>query len=385
VNMNAVKAVAATFSNVSSIAVLSGDNQTANANTALVDPIVLSIRNGAGVGVANSQVTFSVMQGGGFVSDQLRTTDASGNVTAPAWTLGKSAVPQVLRVLAGAISLDLTAVVKTSYNIQVRFYGAAMSAEHQALFTTAAERISAIVTGDVPDVNVLNSTINPSQCGVSGQSNFNEIIDDIVIYAAVEPIDGAGQVLASAGPCFISSAGFPVVGRMRFDAADINNLAGGGNLQDVIMHEMLHVLGIGTFWQTEGLVTGVGSGDPRYIGAQGIAECVGIGGNAACASSVPVEGTGGSGTANSHWRETTFNTELMTGFVDAGGNPFSRMTIGALKDLGYEVNLPGADDYTIFLDAMRAGAGYRMPRVKWEDLAAPVGILENGRVRPIPQ
>ena len=387
VNMNAVKAVAATFSNVSSIEVLSGNNQTANANTAVVDPIVLSIRNGAGAGVGNSQVTFSVMQGGGFVNEQTRTTDANGNVTAPAWTLGKSAVPQVLRVLAGAITLDLTAVVRTSYKIEVRFFGAAMSAEHQALFTRAAERISAIITGDQPDVNALNSTANPQSCGVSGQPNFNEIIDDIIIYAAVEPIDGAGQVLASAGPCFLrAGGGLPVVGRMRFDAADINNLAGGGDLQDVIMHEMLHVIGIGfSLWNDRGFVSGAGSGDPRYSGVEGVAACQAAGGAVACASTVPLEGTGGAGTANSHWRETTFNTELMTGFVDAGGNPFSRITVGSLKDLGYEVNMFGADDYNVFLDAMRASARLRAPRVKWEDLVAPVGILENGRVRSIPQ
>ena len=385
VTMSTAKSVAVTFSNVASIVVLSGNNQAAPANTPVADAIDVSIRNGAGVGVANTQVTFSVMAGGGFINEQTRNTDANGNVSVPPWTLGKTAVPQVLRVLAGSISLDVTAVVRTNFNIVVRFYGPAMSTEHQALFNTAAERISAIITGDVPDVNALNSSTNPSACGVSGQGNFNEIIDDILIYAAVEPIDGAGQVLASANPCLVSTAGFPVVGRMRFDAADINGLAAGGNLQDVIMHEMLHVIGVGTFWQSQGLVTGVGSGDPRYVGAAATAECLAFGGTVACASSVPVENTGGAGTVNSHWRETTFNAELMTGFVDNGGNPFSKMTIGSLQDLGYEVNMAAFDDYTIFNDAMRAAAAIKMPRVKWEDAMPPIGVLENGRVKPLPK
>lgn len=385
VTMSAAKSVAATFSNVASIVVLSGNNQSAPANTALTEPVQLSIRNGAGVGVASTQVTFTVMAGGGSITEQTRNTDASGNVTMPAWTLGKTAVPQVLRVLAGTISQDITAVVRTNFNIVVRFYGPAMSAEHQALFTSAAERINAVITGDVPDVNAVNSGFNPSQCGVSGQSTLNEIIDDVIIYATVESIDGVGQVLASAGPCILSSAGFPAIGRMRFDAADINSLAAGGNLQDVIMHEMLHVIGIGTLWNSRGLLTGSGSGDPRFVGTTATAECLAFGGTIACANSVPVENTGGAGTVNSHWRESTFNAELMTGFVDNGGNPFSRMTIGSLQDLGYQVNMAAFDDYLIFNDALRASTAIRMPRVKWEDMVVPIGILENGRVRPLPQ
>ena len=127
-------------------------------------------------------------------------------------------------------------------------------------------------------------------------------------------------------------------------------------------------------------MTGVGTGDPRYVGTEGIAECQAFGGSIACASTVPVEGTGGSGTANSHWRETTFETELMTGFIDAGGNPLSRMTIGALKDFGYEVIQFPADDYTIFLNALRADAPAK-PRVKWEEMVLPIGVMENGRIR----
>ncbi|MEY9156351.1 leishmanolysin [Bradyrhizobium japonicum] len=41
---------------------------------------------------------------------------------------------------------------------------------------------------------------------------------------------------------------------------------------------------------------------------------------------VPVENTGGEGTVDSHWRDTVFGAELMTGFVNQGGNPMSRVT-----------------------------------------------------------
>ncbi len=35
----------------------------------------------------------------------------------------------------------------------------------------------------------------------------------------------------------------------------------------------------------------------------------------------------------------------MTGFLNAGDNPLSRMTIAALEDMGYEVNYDAADAF----------------------------------------
>lgn len=37
----------------------------------------------------------------------------------------------------------------------------------------------------------------------------------------------------------------------------------------------------------------------------------------------------------------------MTGFINPGSNPLSRMSIQALQDLGYTVNVGAADSYTL--------------------------------------
>ena len=37
----------------------------------------------------------------------------------------------------------------------------------------------------------------------------------------------------------------------------------------------------------------------------------------------------------------------MTGFLDVGTNPISRVTIGAFEDLGYSVDYAGADAYRL--------------------------------------
>ena len=61
---------------------------------------------------------------------------------------------------------------------------------------------------------------------------------------------------------------------------------------------------------------------------------------------MPVENAGGSGSADAHWRETSFGNELMSSVLDLGGNPLSRITIASLSDLGYQVDLNQADQFT---------------------------------------
>src|SRR6185503_13111635 len=243
----------------------------------------------------------------------------------------------------------------------------AMTAAQQALFTNAAARISGFVTGDIIDANAQN--IDLVQCGVTGQPPLNEVIDDVLIFASIQHIDGPGKILAQAGPCLGRSGGtqnqfMPAVGAMQFDEDDINTLTGGGSLQEVITHEMLHVLGFGVLWEdppNRAFLTGRDTPDPRFTGPQARQGCVAVGGTVTCATSVPVEGTGGAGTANSHWRESSFDTELMTGFIDNSPNPLSQMTVGSMADLGYTVNAADFDSYTIPGGLLRTGPAVASP------------------------
>ena len=171
-----------------------------------------------------------------------------------------------------------------------------------------------------------------------------------MIYASVQPIDSTGRILAEAGPCTYrpdAQGNLTAVGVMLFDSADLANMTAQGTLQDVITHEMLHVVGIGTLWDTKHLLVGAGTSAVSYFGAQGVAGCVNDGGSTTCAQSVPVENNGVPGTTDSHWRETTFGSELMTGYVNYGGMPLSGITVGSLADMGYVVNPLAADPYRV--------------------------------------
>jgi hypothetical protein len=326
-----------------------GDEQKAPAGTVL-QPIHLRVADRYGNGVPNQDVALNVSSGGGTLAMPYASTAADGIVTLPAWTLGRTALPQAVHVVFGTIgTLDLSATVQSDYDIDVRFFGPQMSDAQQALFTNAAARIRAVVVGDIPDARMVNSDAS-ADCGVAGLPVLNETIDDLVIYASVQPIDGAGRILAEAGPCTFrpdAQGNLTAVGVMLFDSADVANMATQGILQDVITHEMLHVVGIGTLWSTKHLLAGEGTSSVSYLGTQGLTGCVDDGGTTTCAQSVPVENNGVPGTTDSHWRETTFGSELMTGYVNFGGMPLSAITVGSLGDMGYVVNPFGADPYRV--------------------------------------
>jgi hypothetical protein len=168
---------------------------------------------------------------------------------------------------------------------------------------------------------------------------------------------------------------------MEFDEADMASMAADGTLGDVILHEMGHVLGFGTVWEQQSLLQDKGTADPYFSGAQAKAAYQGLG--AALVNGVPVENTGEEGTRDSHWRETVFRTELMTGWVGGAGNPLSVVTVRSLADLGYTVNVGAADAYSLPSPSPeRVAAPGGEPR--WERLLKPKGaVTPDGRQVPI--
>ncbi|MEO8910934.1 MAG: leishmanolysin-related zinc metalloendopeptidase [Gemmatimonadaceae bacterium] len=338
---------------LSKVTIKSGAAQTALAGTPLPTPIVVTPSDAQGRMVPGEAATFTVTAGGGTIANTTGTANADGTITAPQWTLGKSAVPQQLQVTIGGVSTVINATVTTAYNVDLRFFGRAITTAEKALFTDAANRIRAAVTGKPPLDN--GAGADPARdCGATGVTPLTsaDIIYGVIIYASIDSIDGKDSVLAQSGPCYIRSSTDlrTAIGIMKFDSADINSLAGSGNLAEVILHEMLHVVGVGVYWDsTPGNLNLLINYGPNvsYIGAGGIVGCKAVGGGNTCATSVPVEGVrGGKGTIDSHWRESTFGNELMTGFLNQGTNPLSEMTIRSIADLGYTgVNPAAADKY----------------------------------------
>lgn len=269
------------------------------------------------VGCTSSSVRADTVPSPGAVSASLRVSDGSAAATA---------LTTVTPSPAGS----------DGFSIAIRINGSMTPSQRDA-FSDAASRWAEVIRGGLPDT-VLDIAANACNTGAAA---FSGAVDDVMIDATVGPIDQAGGILGQAGPCRLrSTSGLPVYGVMSFDSADVEALQQDGDFDAVILHEMGHVLGIGTLWSGRGLV-GAGSSDPSFSGIVARSGWQDVGG----VGNVPVENSGGPGTADSHWREVSLQGELMTGYIDHNDNPLSAITVGACADLGYVVDLAAADPY----------------------------------------
>lgn len=220
------------------------------------------------------------------------------------------------------------------FNITLR-YVVPVTERQQEVFESAAARWERIIIQDVPS---LTGTIPSAFIGFPPVAN-NETIDDIVIEVALAPIDGEGGILGQAGPRFVRDVdALTVSGVMFFDVADLAFLEEIDLFEEVIVHEMGHVLGVGTLWNFGGRTLRQGPiSNPYFEGKAANVSWNAEGGT----NLLPVENMGGAGTRGSHWREAVLRNELMTGFLNLGENPLSRITAGSLRDLGYGTAVVG--------------------------------------------
>jgi hypothetical protein len=370
---------------------ISGDGQTAVAGAPLPAPLVIQLNDAGGSPIPGSTVTFTVTQGDGSTgtATAVTGTDGRASTTFTTGTVSGGAQGVSASIVTPTLSVAFTAIATadpTGFNIGLRYLSPA-TPNQRAAFTNARLRWQDVVTADLEDV-ALESVAG--DCG-AGTPAVDQTIDDVLILISLVEIDGPGGVLGGAGPCFVRSPGDPltVMGIMQFDIADLDQLEGEGILGNVILHEMAHVLGLGTLWEFQGLLADPTlppdappdpGADPHFTGSLAIAAFDAAGGLAYTGGKVPVENIGGAGTADAHWRESVFDNELMTGFIGTGTSPLSSITIASLADQGYEVEPAAADPYSILL-ALRAFDTRPKLQLKNDILRVPIRMVDRrGRV-----
>ena len=203
-------------------------------------------------------------------------------------------------------------------------------------------------------------------------------LSGVTIDARGPYIDGAGTILGQAGPTSVTNQGgfsLATKGIMEFDSDDLANLEDDGSLLDVIMHEMGHVLGIGTLWN-HGLNNVYVEGTGNYTGAAGLARWQ-TEYNRPLDTSVPVEMGGRLGTENGHWNEVDkgkvftgitdsmgrdMRNELMTGWLDTPTH-LADFTLQSLTDIGLVVvPEPGTASLALMALLTITVAGSRRPQ-----------------------
>ena len=215
-----------------------------------------------------------------------------------------------------------------AFQIDVTMLG--FTTAQQQIVQQAVARWGQIIVGDLPDV-----------------SSQGRVIDDLAITITSTVIDGTGGILGQASAtAYRNDSSLPYLGFVQLDTADVARMQNDGSLLAVLEHEIAHVLGFGVLWNNLGLVTGARTSSPGFTGTRAVAEYNAL--NGTNVSAVPVEASGGSGTALAHWRESILGNELMTGWYNSGqSNPLSRLTVASLADLGYQVNMSAADAFSV--------------------------------------
>lgn len=246
------------------------------------------------------------------------------------------------------------------YQIHIRWSeGVELTASQQTAVEDAVTKLESIITGDVP--NIMPSEFpDVGTCGGAAIPKMEESIDDVIIYLEFVPIDGPNGTVGSAGPCFRrDGTALSLVGGMRFDTADLQTLEDLGLMDDIVLHEMMHVLGFGIFWEDPVDYLEQPSNpshpehdpnnkDTHFTGPEALDRFDMMGGDSYTGGEVvPVENDDeefGPGSLDGHWRESVFDNEIMTPAANAT-NPLSELTVAQFVDLGYTVDYGAADPY----------------------------------------
>jgi hypothetical protein len=337
-----------------------GDGQLGLVGTAINIVPAVKVQNEAGVGIPGTSVTFTVTGGGGSVTGGSVTTDAQGIARPTNWTLGASAGANTIEATSGVFTpLTFTATGHVAaYDLEIRYLaGTTPTAGQQAAFDAAVARWEGVLFRDLAAVPVNV----PANACISGQPALNETIDDMIVFVQFAAIDGPGGVLAQAGRCDIappnpplrgSTDSLPALGILRIDSGDLASQESAGTLDEVITHELGHTLGFaGDFFALKGrmvnpsLPSSAGV-DTHFNGVTAINRMNAVGGVNYAGAKVPLDNTAIPGSADSHWRESVFTSELMTP-IATGSLEFSAVTAAAMVDLGYGATFSGVQSFSL--------------------------------------
>ncbi|MCY4573806.1 MAG: Ig-like domain-containing protein, partial [Gemmatimonadetes bacterium] len=272
------------------------------------------------------------------------TASASGTTITVTGVAAGTATITVTATDPGGLSgtQSLTASVRDpvsgdGFEIDLIFTAAVPATYRPALEAGTAAWMAILEETEWPDVPI-NGT---REC--RGVDVDLDVVDDMAIVVDAVDIDGDGGTVASASTCMRrDEAGAPILGSIRFDLADLDLLVDHGDLVEIMMHEVTHVLGFGFRWVIlDLLVQGTGV-DHHFTGPRAIAAFDAAGGTSYTGAKVPTQPGQG------HWRESVLGQELMTPNQVLGArDPLSLITLEALVDMGFSVDLSAADAYTL--------------------------------------
>ncbi len=338
------------------VEMLSGEDQVAPAGEPLPEEVAIQALDRLGNPVPGATVRFEPSDDG--VTDVTITEADPQGVASTRWVLGPEPGTQSLAVTVGErhsfhlLASALNDEGEVPFRIRFRFLSDPTPAIADA-FHGAAARWEPLLREKLPPVLV---RVPEGRCGDNAPA-LDQVVDDLLVLVTVEHIDGPGGTVALANPCFLREGGLlPIVGQVRIDEDDVDELDAFGILGDIVAHEIGHVLGLGSLWELFELLElpslpDARGADTHFSGPQAIEAFDAVGGETFEGPRVPVENEiGGPGSRDRHWRQSVFEVELMTTLLSTvRDNALSRVTLASLADLGYVVELDRAEPFNLDL------------------------------------
>ena len=207
---------------------------------------------------------------------------------------------------------------------------------HKELVWQAVERWEEVLVGDLPDVPV-DGYVGP--CG-DGRLRLAGTVDDLVI-----EMHSNTRGLPETAYAFIcgerEQSALPFHGGARYSERILRRPPG-VLFYRTVLHEIGHVvgIGIGRAWDQYARESGDDKSDPHYAGPLAIAAFDAAGGREYLDSKVPLH-VG----ETYHWRNPAMVGEIMVGAW--GGEVLSAITVQALADQGYVVDVSKADAFKV--------------------------------------
>ena len=277
---------------------------------------------------------------------------------------------------------------------------------------TISNNTSYVMTAD--DYTIIQESFDKWDSLVQPNSRFtNGYTIDVSFNISTlgEGILGGAQVLtAYYFDTYTFGNAYTATGKITMNSTYLNTLKnsirtdGKSSFYHVMLHEIGHILGIGTYWNMSGSpVIGYLDGSETkyyYTGEHAVREyksyipeiqhtIIGL----------PIEDNGGSGTQNVHPEEGEEGTassnnryingyfhpgldnELMSGWMESypDSTPLSRITLGFLEDMGFIINYNQADDYQIILNQNYVSSVYNMSN--WLDLSNNANTFKSSYIQ----
>jgi hypothetical protein len=223
------------------------------------------------------------------------------------------------------------------FPIEVRFVGDVPDDVRQAA-QAAATRWMQVVVGPATPVDVDQSA---APCAFAPV--LKERVRGVVIFVRMSAADSLASAGANGGACGVRTNSLvSYEGVITVSTPSLANSRAANYLGTILLHEMGHVLGIGTNWFGSPYLHDAKGSNPAFAGPNAMQAAYEVGISTSATTPVPVSRPGESG-AFTHWRSPNVGNDIM---LSGGGTALTVVSAGALRDLGYMVSLATVDRYS---------------------------------------